>query len=478
MEYLHGEDLRHIVRHVDRAGGRLPLEHALEIVIGAASGLHFAHERRGADGRSLGIVHRDISPANIVVTYDGGVKVVDFGIAKLATDPELSQRYSLKGKLAYMSPEQLHNQPIDRRCDIFALGIVLYEITTHSRLFKGANDVMTMKAAFDGVVPAPSSLVPDYPPALEQIVLRTLARSPGARYQTARELQVDLEAFVHDQRIRLSPAALAEWMERTFGPKRELWHTLPVAKAPAEVPPRDGTAATKVVSRADADAVPKLNAVGLSVPIEMSAPASKPRRRTSLAILAVAAFAIGAGGLWLVRGRFGAEAKETGAPAPVLLVAEHGQVALEQSASPPPAPEPRAPAAEARPSPAPPTPVAAPAPIAAAGAHPRRAADGGGPARGGSFSVTFARREGDIRRCFLDHPAGAPATGEISLRFDVGRDGRVSSLAVLPPAVGGSPLGACLAGVGKSTVFSKQAAPLTFRIPLTVHVETPGANGR
>ena len=135
MEYLHGEDLRHIVRYLDSRALRLPLEHALSIVIGAAAGLHFAHEKKGPDGRSLGIVHRDVSPANIVVTYDGGVKLVDFGIAKLATDPELSQRYALKGKLAYMSPEQLHNLPVDRRSDVFSLGIVLYEITTHARLF-------------------------------------------------------------------------------------------------------------------------------------------------------------------------------------------------------------------------------------------------------------------------------------------------------------------------------------------------------
>src|SRR6185369_4355542 len=249
MEYLHGEDLRYISRDLERRGLRLPLEHALEIVIGAASGLQFAHDKRGPDGRSLGIVHRDISPANIVVTYDGGVKVVDFGIAKLGADPELSQRYALKGKLAYMSPEQLHNLPVDRRSDLFALGIVLYEITTQDRLFKGATEVQTMKAAMEGVVPPPSTHVPGYPAALERIVLRSLARAPEDRYQSARELQLELEAFVHEERIRLSPAALAEWMEKTFGPKQEIWHSLPAPPpAPAEPSvPREGTARTKVV---------------------------------------------------------------------------------------------------------------------------------------------------------------------------------------------------------------------------------------
>jgi len=105
MEYLHGEDLRNIMRTLTKLEADLPLEHALATVVGAAAGLHFAHERKGADGRPLGIVHRDISPSNIVVTYDGSVKVVDFGVAKMTADPDLSRRYSLKGKLAYMSPE-------------------------------------------------------------------------------------------------------------------------------------------------------------------------------------------------------------------------------------------------------------------------------------------------------------------------------------------------------------------------------------
>ncbi|HXU62946.1 MAG TPA: serine/threonine-protein kinase [Polyangia bacterium] len=164
MEYLHGEDLRQIMRRLDESALELPLEHALQIAMAAASGLHFAHEKRASNGQSLGIVHRDISPANIVVTFDGGVKVVDFGIAKLAADPELSHRYSLKGKLAYMSPEQLHNAPIDRRSDVFSLGIVLYEITTRTRLFKRADEVHTMKAVLEGVIRTRRPIAPTIRP--------------------------------------------------------------------------------------------------------------------------------------------------------------------------------------------------------------------------------------------------------------------------------------------------------------------------
>src|SRR4051794_37417189 len=328
MEYLHGEDLRHISRDLERRGLRLPLEHALEIAIGAASGLQFAHDKRGPDGRSLGIVHRDISPANIVVTYDGGVKVVDFGIAKLATDPELSQRYALKGKLAYMSPEQLHNLPVDRRSDVFALGIVLYEITTQVRLFKGATEVQTMKAAMEGMVPLPSTHVPGYPAALERIVLRALARSPDDRYQSARELQLDLEAFVHEERLRLSPAALADWMEKTFGPKQEIWHTLPSTPPAASAEPsvrKEGTARTKVVSRSDVNAMP----VNLTMP-------QQSRRRPWVGLLAVIAVAAIGVAVWQARG--GSAGDTRSAAGPVVLVAEQGHVAVEQGAAPAPPP--------------------------------------------------------------------------------------------------------------------------------------------
>jgi serine/threonine protein kinase len=472
MEYLHGEDLRQIVRELERRNEKLPLEHALEIVMGAAAGLHFAHDKRRPDGVSLGIVHRDVSPANIVVTYDGGVKLVDFGIAKLAADPELSQRYALKGKLAYMSPEQLHNLPVDRRSDVFALGIVLYEITTHTRLFKGATEVQTMKAVMEGVVPSPSSLLPGYPPALERIVLRALAMNPDERYQSGRELQIDLEAFVLDQRIRVSPTALAEWMERTFGPKQEIWHTL--AQSPKTATPHvpgEPTAATKVVEHEGlSGGTPIAIPAGVSVAIEFSKPVGRPRRRRWPLVAAAAVVMAGAATLWLARGRLDAALKGPEISSPVVLVAERGNVAMENATVTPPAPVPVAPAAPT-PAPLPDSTPPRAAAVPASSPHAKRAVESPGAARPASFSTTFARRESDIRRCFMEHPGGSGTT-EISLRFTVERDGHVGSLDVLPASVASSSLGACLGAVGKSTVFSKQAAPVTFRIPLTVQRET------
>jgi hypothetical protein len=318
---------------------------------------------------------------------------------------------------------------------------------------------------------------PGYSPALERIVMRALAQKPEERYQSARELQVDLEAFVHDERIRVSPAALAEWMEQNFGPKQEIWHTLPQpADAQATGGGREATAATKLTSRPDViNGIPFAEIMGVSLPIEVSAPV-RPRRAGWLwPLSAIVLLALSGGAWWLTRGLRGGP-PVAAAPSQVVLVAEQGNVAVERAApapAPAEAPAPPSPAPSTTPVSAAAAPSPAPAPVAP---HPKRSAEASGAPRGESFSATFAHREGDIRRCFLTHTDGAAAT-EISLRFDVERDGHVAALAVLPASVGTSPLGACLAAVGKSTVFPRQSAPLTFRIPLTVQREPAGKSG-
>jgi serine/threonine protein kinase len=460
MEYLHGEDVRWMARRLRERDAVIPLEHAVHILIDAAAGVHFAHEKKGPDERPLGIVHRDLSPSNIVVTYAGGVKVVDFGVAKIATDPELSGRYSLKGKLAYMSPEQVTQGTVDRRSDVFSLGIVLYEMTTAKRLFKAANEIETMRLALEANVAKPSTIIPDYPPELERIVMRALERSPDRRYQTARELQMDLEAFARDQKLQISSAALAEWMEGSFGPKREIWHSLPdLAEAGSQSTPRpeENTGATRKVTHAEIDVAPSPR---------------RGRSRRTMLITAVAALAVLflGGGAFGLRHRVGLD--QPSAPAAsgsgaVLVVAENGNVAIERSEPPP--------ATKSSTPPAPAAPVAAVAieeraprstraPRASSSARSHR------PSGPEVLSSAVAKRAPDIRRCFEDLDTGGANESEISLRFDVGTDGAVKSLAVLPAAVGGTPLGACLVKVGRTTAFAPQPEPITFRIPLTVHL--------
>ena len=463
MEYLHGEDVRRIGKALAEQGKTIPIQHAVHVLIDAAAGVHFAHEKKGADGKSLGIVHRDLSPSNIVVTYAGGVKVVDFGVAKIATDPELSGRYSLKGKLAYMSPEQVSQGAVDRRSDVFSLGIVLYEITTRKRLFKAASEVETLQLVLGAKVTPPSQVVPGYPPELERIVLRALERAPERRYQTARDLQVDLEAFARDQKLEISSATLAEWMEAEFGPKREIWHTLPAladttpARASAQ---KEHTAATRKVEHAE---LAELSPARLGQP---------NRRRSLVAAAAMLAVLLIGGGAFALLRRSSPEHQTGANPSgtALLVVAENGNVAVERSDNSPQAadsPSASAPAARTQAEPA--APEEAPALRAPSSRHGHATRPPRNPGRE-DLSSALTKRSAEIRHCFADRDADEAGSSEISLRFEVGTDGAVKSVAVQPAALAATPLGACLVKVGRSTTFGPQAAPIAFRIPVSVQL--------
>ncbi|CAN5514145.1 hypothetical protein BH09MYX1_BH09MYX1_53990 [soil metagenome] len=218
MEHVHGEDIRSVVRQMKvMSVPEFPLEHALAIALGMCAGLTYAHEKGDLDGTALGIVHRDISPQNVVLTFSGDVKIVDFGIAKsdtkMAGDTKSGK---LKGKVPYMSPEQARGEDIDARSDIFATGVMLFELTTGKRLFKGASEFETLKLICEREYPRPSQIRPAYPPGLEHIVMKALTKDRNERYPTAREMQSDLERFVREERIPVSNIALSQFMGALF----------------------------------------------------------------------------------------------------------------------------------------------------------------------------------------------------------------------------------------------------------------------
>jgi serine/threonine-protein kinase len=221
MEHIHGEDLRSIVRQMKKVGETaFPLEHALAIVMGCCSGLAFAHERTSLDGQPMDIVHRDVSPQNILVTFNGDVKLVDFGIAKAGRGQmEDTGSGQLKGKVPYMSPEQAQGLPLDGRSDVFSLGIMLFELCTGKRLFRGANEMETLRMIVEGEYPKPRALNPNLQPRLEQIINRSLEKDLSKRYQSARDMQAELEDYIRTEQLKVSPLSLGAWMQHLFAEK-------------------------------------------------------------------------------------------------------------------------------------------------------------------------------------------------------------------------------------------------------------------
>ena len=217
LEYLHGESLGTLLNRVVSAGRRVPLSHIVTIVLGVAAGLHCAHERRGVDGRPLDIVHRDLSPGNIFVTYEGGVKLLDFGIAKATSRTSITVGPSRKGKVSYMSPEQCVGGEVDRRSDIFALGVVMWELSTGRRLFKGDNEFAIMNQVTTMDAPSPLTAAPDLPVPLVEVIQRALQRDPADRFQTAMALHDELEAFARADGLLPSAIELGRWVEQTCG---------------------------------------------------------------------------------------------------------------------------------------------------------------------------------------------------------------------------------------------------------------------
>ncbi len=214
MEYIVGGELGALCRRGLAQKSFLPLPHAVELVRQAAAGLGYLHAKRGADGQPLGIVHRDLSPNNLMITEDGFLKIIDFGIAKTRrTEAAVDQ--VLPGVLGYMAPEQILRGPIDVRADIFSLGVVLYEITLGRRLFKGpAHEVVRRISGPGGPeIEPPTSVRPGYPAPLEAIAMRALARDPDARYQSAYDLADELEEFLHAAKLASGPVRIARYLD-------------------------------------------------------------------------------------------------------------------------------------------------------------------------------------------------------------------------------------------------------------------------
>jgi serine/threonine protein kinase len=357
MEWVDGEPISVILKYAASRGG-IPLPVAVHVAVQASRGLHAAHELRDDSGALVGLVHRDVSPQNVLLTYDGVVKVVDFGVAKVTNRASSETRAGqLKGKIAYMSPEQLKGDKIDRRTDVFAMGIMLYMMTTGRHPFRGEDEPSTIRqiTADEPAVP-PSALVANYPPALEQVVMQAIAKDPAKRLPTANDVVVALTRAMTpatDEEVAAFLRALLpdrlEKRKATIKSALEAADRRDINSAPQHPPPRDGSDDMTrrdggLVSHRDLTPSTDASLPGALTGQEVAAGArsgSAPGRKLGRTIVSVS---LAAGVLMIIvaavltaRGRTGEGAEVS----PVAVAAPSGEPVQAPAASAaPPAPEP------------------------------------------------------------------------------------------------------------------------------------------
>ncbi|HLU66195.1 MAG TPA: serine/threonine-protein kinase [Kofleriaceae bacterium] len=299
MEYLRGLDLGVVTKALRARQRTLPLPLALRIIMDVASGLHHAHEKRDVHNRPLGIIHRDVSPRNVFLTEDGVVKLVDFGIAKARDRLAVTRTGTVKGKFPYMAPEQIAEHAIDRRADVFSLGVLLWEVTCGRRLFTGATDYVVLRKILHQPVPRPSEVVPGYPPALERIVMRALARDPDQRTASAEALRGELEALVAELGLEAPSSGLADLVRELQATRARTRRLPPAVIVPDPEPPAIAAAPDAGDAADDDDDIeitieagePEPPSRAVTVPDPPRAAAPRRHRRRALAVTVALTFA-------------------------------------------------------------------------------------------------------------------------------------------------------------------------------------------
>ncbi len=331
MEYVDGRDLRTILNTARAESRPLPMNLSLLITSRLASALDYAHRKRDFEDRELGLVHRDVSPQNVLISFEGDIKLCDFGIVKAVTKASKTQMGALKGKLQYMSPEQAWGRPVDARSDIFSLGSLLFEMLTGRRLFSGESEISVLDAVREGRITAPRDLDPRLPLEVNALVLKALARDPDDRFETAGEMQREIDGILSSLKPTPTQGDLGDYLKRLFGPE---------AKAPEPAP---GAAGVSVAAGPSGPAVP---AAARPAEVAVVTPAAGARVEESETTR-------GRGALWgaiaaaAVLGVVGYLVFGRGASSPTPPASSPAPVAGEPSPAPQPAPETAQPAAGA-----------------------------------------------------------------------------------------------------------------------------------
>ena len=495
LEYVHGFHLGMWARYVQEARGPLPFEHAVEVMLPVLEALDFAHRMEKADGTPLGIVHRDISPANILLDHLGNVKLHDFGIARMADDEFKTQDGTFRGTLSFTAPETLQGVPASPRSDLYACGVVLYQLIAGANPFRGQQPSETLHRVVTHVPPGLRSLRSEVGAALEAAVDKALEKDPEKRFASAAAFAAalraartwdeavvlsDLQHVIHadflgadmPERMALETLQTRDAAWRAAQPTEGERSALSSSPPPARRSGMDPSMKTAVVpvlpgEGATIQALPSAALIALARSGAQAAqpasdppaqPAPRAKRRLLPAAIAVAAVLLLAGAAYPL---WRAKAPE---PAPRFLLIEK-QVETEASASPS---VPAATQIEALTSAAaPPLAVSASAPAPGKQA---RVADT--PTSGSSLTAAFQRQRGRVEGCFRSHSSEADQQPQVTIRFQVEPSGVVRSAELQPAGLSGSALGGCILSIARSTRFPPGEAPVTFSIPITARKST------
>jgi eukaryotic-like serine/threonine-protein kinase len=487
LEYVHGYHLGQWFRYVTQTRGRMPVRHSIHAVLCVLDALAFAHGVARADGKALGIVHRDISPANVLIDVRGQVKLSDFGIARSADDEYKTQQGLFRGTLPYSAPEALEGGPASPAFDQYAAAVVLYQLLSGKNPFRGAEAPETIARVLTHVPPPLSTSRPDVPTSVDAAIGKALAKDPGDRFPNVEDFARALRAGC-EWSEREAAEAFAAQVEADFnGPMAETlgleslslreasWRDAreitPGRLASSSSPPTGPVSVSRPITdedrtvKGDAFDLPTAQLAGARMlelaerakpepPSAAAGPAVSHKPWAWIAFAAFAAFAGSAAMLLL--------APWYQAPKASGVVVIEKQIESEPASDATPlAPESAAP------------PLASANTVAAAGMEgvpsaPLKAA-GRVPTGNGAapLAQAFQRQGGKIQRCFEQNPGIVQG---ISVRFQIDTAGKVQHAAVMPASVAATPLGACITGIARATTFAPQAEPVAFSIPIAARV--------
>jgi serine/threonine-protein kinase len=483
LDYVHGFHLGQWHRYVRGAGRMFPADAAIHIVCTVLDALHYAHTICGPDGIALGIVHRDVSPGNVLLDVDGHVKLADFGIARMHSDQTetTDQPGLIKGKFAYMAPELLSRASPNPVTDVYATAVVLHELLCGRNELRATGSIEATIARVMQHTPSRIGTARrDVPKGLDDVLARALAKSPDERYRDAAELATALRRVlgVPDDELdrRLASAIAADFRGPEMARVLDVPDLATLDRAWRGEGPEGGEA--EAADRRDARARARAEAmlenadaatvIAPALPSPVVAPAAAPAATPRGG--RIAGIAGGAAGVLAIGGALAFLARTPPAPSPAVVVV-NGQVSGADGlvldgapavAVPTITVADTAPAAEGAPSP-----VAAASASASASAAPSHAQPVASRTDGADgLTRAFSKQQPQVASCFAAHAADVTGSPEIAIRFGVDTAGRVTSAQVLPAAVAATPLGACLTTVAQATKFAPQTRDVSFRIPI------------